>query len=121
DQADGRLGDFVQGPALITKECEADQQRNRGSGQLLKHGHRKRRTRATHVQDRFDLLLEYVDVVLKLPREKLADLLVDAVYVGGQRQEAKQRNQRESDRPIHALLRLAGGRSVRPLKCRERS
>ncbi len=114
NQADGGLQNLIDAPALVPEDREAHKQGNGRRGQLLEHCHGERGSGAAHVQVGLNLLLEDVDVVLKFPREKFADLLIDAVHVGGQRQQAQQRDQRECDAPIHAVLRLApGARSLR--------
>src|SRR5208283_303776 len=117
DEADGRLQNLVDAPGLIAENQEADQHGNRRHGQLSDHGHGKHGPRATDAQRPFfqfglDFLFEEVDVVLELAREKFSRLLVDAIHVRGQSQQAQQEEEHDGDGEVHAILRV-------PMACGE--
>src|SRR6202044_2816698 len=86
NQADGRLQHFVDAPQLIAENGVAHKQGDSRGSQLLEHGHGERRAGAADAQAGLNLLLEDVDVVLKVARKKFAHLLVDAIDVRSQRQ-----------------------------------
>jgi hypothetical protein len=90
NQAEGGFEDFVDAPGAVAKHGEADDHGDGGGDQLGENGHGERGARAGHSEARLDDLLEGVDVVLKIARQEFANLLVEAVDVGDQRQQAEE-------------------------------
>ncbi len=113
NQADRGLQDFVDVPGLVAENYEADDQRDRGHGQLREHCHGKRGPGAADAQFRLDLLLEHVDVVLKFAGKKFPDFLINAVHVGDQGEQSQQQKKRDGDSVVHdglcARRRKPGG------------
>src|SRR5271166_1465891 len=80
-QADRRLHQVKHDPELFHEHHIADKHADAGHADLRQHRHRQRRPLPAHVEARLDLLLVSVDVFLKLARQKLAHLGVQAVNV----------------------------------------
>ena len=90
DQANRRLQNLVDAPALVAENQEARQESNQRHGQLRKHCHGQGSAGAGHPQFRFNFLFEDVDVVLKFAGEKFTNFLVDSMDVRNQRQQSQQ-------------------------------
>src|SRR5208282_606769 len=93
-QAERGFEDFVDAPGAVAKHGEADDHGNGSRDQLRENGHGERSARARYAEARLHDLLEGVDVVLEFARQEFANLLVETVDVGDQRQQAEQ--ERES-------------------------
>src|SRR5208282_3875500 len=88
DQAERGLENFVNAPGAVAKNGEADDHGDSGGGQLGQNRHGERGALARDFEARLHDLLEGVDIVLEIAREELANLLVQAVNIGDQRQQA---------------------------------
>src|SRR5438105_5028613 len=89
-QAECGLEHFVYAPGTIAKYGEAHRHRNGGSDQLRQNCHGERRPAARYSQTGLDNLLEGVNVVLEITRQKFADLLVKPIDVRDERQQGKE-------------------------------
>src|SRR5271157_2483286 len=116
-QAERGLEDFVNAPGAVAKDGEADDHGNGGGDQLRQNGHGERGAGARDSEARLDDLLEGVDVVLELAREEFANLLIETVHVGDQRQLAEPETDVEAWRGF-APLDSRGRLSLRGLAWR---
>ena len=96
-QAEGGFEDGVDAPGAVAKHGETDDHGDGCRDQLRQNGHGERGARARHSEPRLHDLLEGVDVVLEFAREEFANLLVETVDVGDQRQQAEQERESYAD------------------------
>ena len=96
-QAERGFEDFGNAPGAVAKHGEADDHGDGSRDQLSQNGHGERGAGAGNAEARLDDLLEGVDVVLKIAGEEFADLLIETVDVGDQRQQAEQEHESEAD------------------------
>ena len=96
-QAERGFEDFGDAPGAVAKHGEADDHGNGRRDQLRQNGHGERGAGAGHAEARLDDLLEGVDVVLEIAGEEFADLLIETVDVGDQRQQAEEEHESDAD------------------------
>src|SRR5213079_1834474 len=100
---------------VIAEHCKSQQHADCRDHKLRENCHRKRSTRAAGVEFRLDSLLKGIDIVLKFAGKELSDLCIETIYVGNQRQQPKQQEERDCDGKVHGA-----GVARAPLRLRSR-
>src|SRR5271165_5933153 len=95
DDADCRLHQVEHDPALLHEQHIPDEHTDARHADLRQHCHGKRGPLAAGVKPRLNIVLVSIDVFLKLARQELAHLGMQAVNVRDQRQNRKQDQQQD--------------------------